>query len=356
MLFVGFSEPGDSLARSPMPLQAVASPHRVPQQRGKLPGHSRSPCCLCPHSPSFLLPRGVPVSPDNPQVTACASAPRPLTTLFVTSPRLIQPPSVAWPPKRTERLDSGTDMASLACLLGLLTLLSCVTASLAHAPGSPLSDKEYQAFFLTLWPPWRAEVLCTIRQTYGCLSPGILKMDRLENHGVVPKGSICSDFPERMRFESFCQFAHYRCFQGQFYVKRIRCPNTSTHKNLFLAGQHEAVGSGVKDQSSPAREAPGQASVSPPGALLESTGLLPLPPTVPSPAAPAPLPNKLESPAQEEASWKQRLWSSISKLISWALSTENPLGSSPQRSPEAGAGSTPSTAQEAAQAAAPHGR
>ncbi|XP_053920589.1 acrosin-binding protein-like [Cuculus canorus] len=247
-------------------------------------------------------------------------------------------------------------MASLVCLLGLLTLLGSVTASLAPAPGSPLSDDEYRDFFHSLRPPWKAVFSCTMRQRYGCLSPGILKLDREENHGIVPKGSICSDFPERMQFESFCQFAHYRCFKGQFYVKRIQCPNTSTHKNLFLAGQHEAVGYGVKDQSSPVREAPGQASVSPPGALLESTGLLLLPPTVPSPAAPAPSPTKLESPAQEETSWKQRLWSSISKLISLALSTENSSGthsSSPQRSPEAG--STPGTAEEAAQAAAPHG-
>ncbi|XP_038629966.1 uncharacterized protein LOC119951006 [Scyliorhinus canicula] len=115
--------------------------------------------------------------------------------------------------------------------LGILLLVQVLTAAMVSCeglefsdapPGSPLTASDYEKFFLVLRPSWKAGITCLIRRTKGCHDLKVMKLDEFENHGLIPEGPICTDFFQAPRFNSFCQFAQYRCANHMYYMKEYR--------------------------------------------------------------------------------------------------------------------------------------
>ncbi|XP_075698460.1 acrosin-binding protein [Rhinoderma darwinii] len=96
-------------------------------------------------------------------------------------------------------------------------------ATYPASPGSPLSEEEYEQFIKLIQPEWKAKHLCEIRRGSGCTDPQVFGFDLVENHGQIPKGTVCTELDTFPRFDSFCHFAMFRCTENQFYIKRIPC-------------------------------------------------------------------------------------------------------------------------------------
>ncbi|XP_062837198.1 uncharacterized protein LOC134299167 isoform X2 [Anolis carolinensis] len=91
--------------------------------------------------------------------------------------------------------------------------------------GTPLSDAEYENFFRVIKNPRKIGHLCLFRTVFGCQQPVVHKFDLYENHGIIPKGQVCSNLEEYQTFPDFCTFALYRCTRKKYFVKRVLCPS-----------------------------------------------------------------------------------------------------------------------------------
>ncbi|XP_060048233.1 acrosin-binding protein-like [Erinaceus europaeus] len=148
--------------------------------------------------------------------------------------------------------------------------------------GSPLSLIEYHHFFELLTPTWKAETICRHRFNYGCLNPSLLQLDRQENHGLVPDGVVCSDIPYAPMFESFCQFAQFRCTNKIFYAKRVPCvqhtsslsPNTLQEVDSALEGSANTMTTPVATHTRASTITEGQTFQPRPELLYKNVGKL----------------------------------------------------------------------------------
>ncbi|KFU87781.1 Acrosin-binding protein, partial [Chaetura pelagica] len=89
----------------------------------------------------------------------------------------------------------------------------------AQHPGAPLSNQEYHQFFMLLQVAHRTRTACILRLLYGCQNPLIQRLDKYENHGIIPKGPICTEVKGASFFPDFCSFSFYRCTTKKYFIK-----------------------------------------------------------------------------------------------------------------------------------------